>query len=66
MTNPTPQGTKIRKAVAWISEKIVNDDLTEIKTYIREAINKFDLSPLEADGLYRFYKDCGEQKEKKV
>jgi hypothetical protein len=58
MTNVMPEGDAMRRAIKWISAQVREDAATPPTKYINEAILKFDLSPVEADFLIRFYKDA--------
>lgn len=55
MTNIMPEGEAIRKAVKWISAASQEEPAPSLKGLIQQAIVRFDLSPLEADFLTRFY-----------
>jgi hypothetical protein len=55
MTNIMPEGEAIRKAVKWISAGCQEVPAPPLKELIQQAIVRFDLSPLEADFLMRFY-----------
>ena len=57
MTTIMPEGTRVRNAVKCISDKIQIEDGGDIRSLIREAVNKFDLSPKETDYLYHFYRE---------
>jgi hypothetical protein len=50
-----PEGEEIRKAVKWISDERQYSPEKTTKQLIEAACLKFDLSPLEAEYLYRFY-----------
>jgi hypothetical protein len=52
-----PKSSALKKAVKWISEekKIKPDD--SVKKLAETAIFRFDLSPSEAEFLYRFLED---------
>ena len=55
-----PEGEALRKAVKWISEERRENPQQNIIRLIEAASIKFDLSPKEAEFLYRF---CKEQKD---
>jgi hypothetical protein len=59
VTTVMPEGEAIRRAIKWISAELSENPETPASKYANEAILKFDLSPVEADFLIRFYK--GEQ-----
>ncbi|MFP4348121.1 MAG: hypothetical protein ACOC3W_06550 [Thermodesulfobacteriota bacterium] len=52
-----PTGEGIRKAVRWISEERKYDPDKNVKKLVREAVEKFNLSPKDAEFLDRFVKD---------
>jgi hypothetical protein len=52
-----PDGEEIRKAVKWISEERQYNPGKTLKQLIEAACLKFDLSPLEAEYLFRSYKE---------
>jgi hypothetical protein len=57
-------GMRVKKAVRWISDSFEIEESPDLRALIREAIARFDLSPLEGDNLYRFYEDIiGEQQK---
>lgn len=50
-----PDGDEIRRAVKWVSANLQEDGDQSVQTLVQDAVFKFDLSPLEADFLFRFY-----------
>ncbi len=56
MTTVQPEGEDIRKAVKWISEERQYDPQAQLSKLIEEACLKFDLSPMDAEYLLRFFK----------
>ncbi len=48
-----PDGEGIRQALRWISEQRQADKTLKLARAIDEAAQRFDLSPLEADFLWR-------------
>jgi nitrate reductase assembly molybdenum cofactor insertion protein NarJ len=52
-----PEGKQLRMAVKWISDQLHANEDAEKKQLIREAIQKYDLSPIQAEYLYSFYKN---------
>jgi hypothetical protein len=48
-----PNGEDLRKAVKWISKERQFNPGKELTTLIEEACMKFDLSPKDADFLFR-------------
>ncbi|HYA02871.1 MAG TPA: hypothetical protein VEI04_07135 [Syntrophobacteria bacterium] len=57
MSELTPQGESVRKAVKWISEKRQHEPETcgPLATLVEQASQKFDLSPKDQDFLFRFF-----------
>lgn len=54
MTHPgMPDGESLRQAVRWISERRRDDPKLKLSQAIDEASKRFDLSPMEADFLFR-------------
>jgi hypothetical protein len=51
-----PEGEGIRKAVKWIDELRQTEPDKKLASLIHEACVKFDLSPLEAEFLQKFFK----------
>jgi hypothetical protein len=49
-----PEGESIRKAVKWISEERKFNSEKKLNELVEEASVKFDLSPNDADFLFRF------------
>jgi hypothetical protein len=60
MTNVMPEGDAIRNAVKWISAAWQEQPSPPLKDLIQQAILRYDLSPLEADFLTRFYQKSDE------
>jgi hypothetical protein len=52
-----PKGEKVRQAVKWISCNRDKDKDKGISTLIQEASTRFNLSPLEEEFLWIFYKN---------
>lgn len=57
MSTILPESEALRRAVKWISERVNETPGTRPQHYLAEAINKFDLSPKDADFLINFYRD---------
>ncbi|MBW1804046.1 MAG: hypothetical protein JRJ85_25345 [Deltaproteobacteria bacterium] len=55
MATLQPKGEKIRQAVKWISGCLLDDEGKSIPGLIREAANRFNLSPKEEEFLDAFY-----------
>jgi hypothetical protein len=56
MTTIMPEGESIRKAVKWVDESRQSDPVKKMAGLINEACVMFDLSPLEAEFLQKFFK----------
>lgn len=54
-----PHGEEIRKAVAWLSEKRLEEPGTDPLKLVEQACIKFNLSPLEAEYLQKWAKEKG-------
>jgi hypothetical protein len=48
-----PDGEGIRRAVRWVSDQRKADPSLKLAKVIDEAAQRFDLSPLETDFLWR-------------
>ncbi len=59
MTTVMPEGDAIRKAVKWISNQKQEHPDLELRDIVNRAILKFDLSPKDAEFLFKFYKEGG-------
>jgi hypothetical protein len=55
MATIMPEGEAIRKAVKWISDKLLDDPKNSVQKLINEAVMRFDLSPKDAVFLTDFY-----------
>jgi hypothetical protein len=55
MNDISPMGTKVRKAVQWISDKRQYEGGGPLATLIEEAAERFDLSPKDQEFLFRFF-----------
>lgn len=57
MSELTPQGENVRKAVKWISDKRQYESETcgPLARLVEQASHKFDLSPKDQDFLFRFF-----------
>jgi hypothetical protein len=56
MATIMPEGEAIRKAVKWISDKLLDDPKASVQKLINEAVMRFDLSPKDAVFLGDFYR----------
>jgi len=45
----------VKKAIEWISHKRQENPKVSLSILVEEACRKFDLSPLQADFLYRHF-----------
>ena len=57
MTGVMPKGEKNRRAVQWISANLQNNPEKSVWSLVDEAINRFDLNPMEAEMLMQFYRE---------
>ena len=53
MSTIQPQGENLRKAVKWISEEHQYNPTRNYRSIIEEACLKFNLSPMDAEYLYK-------------
>ena len=60
MATIQPKGEKIRQAVKWISAERLEHENKALSGLIREAANRFNLSPKEEEYLFSFYLEKGE------
>jgi hypothetical protein len=56
MTTVIPEGEAIRKAVKWISAELEEDPNRSVQKLVNEAVQRFDLSPKDAEFLMAFYR----------
>ena len=57
MTEALPKGEDLRRAVKWVSANLKENLGQLVQLLVQEAIFKFDLSPMDADFLIRFYSE---------
>ena len=59
-----PSGDKMKKAICWISESLLEHPEKTRKQVIREAELRFDLTPMECQFLDKNFDDrnCGQSK----
>jgi hypothetical protein len=62
MTTTMPESHNIKSAVKWISSELQEESHLALNDLIQQAILRYDLSPLEAEFLARFYQS-GEAKD---
>ena len=55
MTTTMPESHNIKSAVKWISSELQEESHLALNDLIQQAILRYDLSPLEAEFLARFY-----------
>ena len=57
MSELTPQGEHVRKAVKWISDKRQYEPETcgPLGKLVEQASHRFDLSPKDQDFIFRFF-----------
>ena len=53
MADYLPEGEAIRRALRWISEQRTADPTLKLAKVLDLAAQRFDLSPLEVDFLWR-------------
>ena len=63
MTTVAPTGKNVNKAIKWISDKRQDEPETcgPLGALIERAAKRFDLSPKDADFLFRFFQKEGQQ-----
>ena len=61
MTEALPKGGDLRRAVKWVSANLQENPGQPVQPLVQEAIFKFDLSPMDADFLIRFYSKSKEE-----
>ncbi len=49
----------IKQAIKWIDEQLVENPKADRTRLVDEASRRFDLTPLDADFLWRFLADRG-------
>lgn len=55
-----PEGEQLRKAIRWISDELQFREVAKLSKLIEEASLRFDLSPVDAEFLMRFYTERGQ------
>ncbi len=56
MSTIMPGGESLRQAVKWISGQLEENPQAPIGRLVSEASQRFDLTPLEGDFLFNFYR----------
>ena len=57
-----PQGEDLRNAITWISEERQSPRAAPLKKLLEQACVRFDLSPMDAEFLARYFRDKGGQR----
>lgn len=52
-------GDKVKKALCWLSDELLNNPLKKRDTALREAEIRFDLSPAECEFLAKNFGESG-------
>ena len=52
-----PEGEDLRRAIKWISDERKYNPGQTLKQLMESACLKFDLSPMDAEYLFQFYKE---------
>jgi hypothetical protein len=55
MTTVMPEGEAIKRVVKWISGELQENPQKSIQILVDSAVQRFDLSPKEAEFLTNFY-----------
>lgn len=55
MAITTPEGEDIKRAITWVSEQAEQNPHQALHTLVEKAVFEFDLSPLDAEFLMRFF-----------
>lgn len=61
MHDMLPDGEDIRRAVKWVSGNLQETPGQLLQPLVQQAIFKFDLSPKDAEFLFRFYNHSNEK-----
>lgn len=57
MATIVSQSEEIKKAITWVSETLEQNPDQPTHTVIEKAVFEFDLSPLDAEFLMRFFQN---------
>lgn len=57
MATIVPEHDEIKKAIKWVSETLQQNPDQPVHTLIEKAVFEFDLSPLDAEFLMRFFQN---------
>jgi hypothetical protein len=55
----TTDKEEVKKAIRWVSESLEENRTQSVSKLIQRAISSFDLSPVDAEFLTRFFHDRG-------
>jgi hypothetical protein len=58
----TSEKEEVKKAIRWVSESLEENRTQPVDKLIQKAIFAFDLSPVDAEFLTRFFHDRGKPK----
>jgi len=60
-----PEGTAVRKAVQWISQRRQEDNKASLVNLIEQACLRFNLGPKDCEFLHRFFREQQDASGKK-
>ena len=66
MTTVVPESEAVRRAMKWIFHERESRPGVPRQDLVQEAVLRFDLSPLEAEFLLRFYREAAEEEARRV
>ena len=58
MSEITPTGESLRRAVRYVSDQLGEDPDRPLLSLVDEASRRFDLTPKESEYLIRFYREA--------
>jgi hypothetical protein len=62
MSEITPTGESLRRAVRYVSDRLREDADKPLLSLVDEASQRFDLTPKQSEYLLRFYREALQQK----
>lgn len=62
MATIAPERDEIKKAIKWVSETLEQNPDHPAHTVIEKAVFEFDLSPLDAEFLMRFFQNRAKER----
>jgi len=62
MATIVPERDEIKKAIKWVSETLEQNPDNPAHTVIEKAVFEFDLSPLDAEFLMRFFQNRAKER----